>query len=547
MVKDKIDPVEISLSSFYEDSYLLGDTLTLLTINKSLNVVSTSIEIVKPNGISEIAMYNEGTTYRFTSSGEYTFRYIAIDDAKPEVNQGVLEVKVLVNDDNIRNLSPTASLKFDFTKYTEDVKDEETKEVNEVISYTDFRNVAIVGKFIYDATDVDFVDSIGVVFTTSMPDFGNAEPSNYRDLDSISITEQKSYTFTNEFEIILDYSDPLITYDFNTVYFITGYVKTDDGAYHYTKTIQYSVRAMLEQKQISTISESFGDYALSEDAQSIRSRINDIVAQGSCSITEMNEIITSIKDSNLSESTQRILVKKIFNIFNEADEEEFIEEGIAMLGNTKFDGDPVKNAEYIALLKEMDKFVAHLVDLLDADFEIADDILKILETSAKSAKNKEDIDKCISNCLNRFDAGNKKYNQDLYKEYYQKFVKFNKIGRSFNNRYSKITMAEKKIIDEKFDKILGTLYGDIIRDWFKFEAFNNTTPKTDKLNAAWLKLKEVDRDKTVELSNRILNPMYNYLAKSWSQTVNNINYMRRILGIELEDTVKWKIVHKLYK
>ena len=138
MVKDKIDPVEISLSSFYEDSYLLGDTLTLLTINKSLNVVSTSIEIVKPNGISEIAMYNEGTTYRFTSSGEYTFRYIAIDDAKPEVNQGVLEVKVLVNDDNIRNLSPTASLKFDFTKYTEDVKDEETKRA---ISVLRLRNV----------------------------------------------------------------------------------------------------------------------------------------------------------------------------------------------------------------------------------------------------------------------------------------------------------------------------------------------------------------------------------------------------------------------
>jgi len=311
--------------------------------------------------------------------------------------------------------------------------------------------------------------------------------------------------------------------------------------------VSESVRAMLEQKQISNISESFGDYALSEDAQAIRSRINDIVTKGSCSIVEMNEVITSIKDSNLSESTQRFLVKKIFNIFNEADEEEFVEEGIALLGNTKFDGDPVKNAEYIALLKEMDKFVAHLVDLLDADFDIADDILNILETSAKSAKNKEDIDKCISNCLNRFDAGNKKYNQDLYKEYYQKFVKFNRIGKSFNNRYSKITMAEKKIIDEKFDKILGTLYGDIIRDWFKFEAFNNDTPKTDKLNAAWLKLKEIDRDKTVELSNRILNPMYNYLAKSWSQTVNNVNYMRKILGIELEDTIKWKIVHKLYK
>ena len=195
----------------------------------------------------------------------------------------------------------------------------------------------------------------------------------------------------------------------------------------------------------------------------------------------------------------------------------------------------------------MDKFVAHLVDLLDADFDIADDILKILESTAKSGKNKEDIDKCISNCLNRFDAGNKKYNQNLYKEYYKKFVKFNRIGRTFNNRYSKITMAEKKIIDEKFDKILGSLYEDKIREWFKFEAFNNDTPKTEKLNNAWLKIKEIDRDKGIELGSRILNPMYNYLARSWSQTVNNVNYMRKILGIEVEDTIKWKIVHAIFK
>ena len=69
--------------------------------------------------------------------------------------------------------------------------------------------------------------------------------------------------------------------------------------------VSKSVLAMLEQKQNSTLYESFGDYAISEDANIIRTKINELVSKGSCSISEMNEIIIGIKESNLSESTQR--------------------------------------------------------------------------------------------------------------------------------------------------------------------------------------------------------------------------------------------------
>ena len=313
-----------------------------------------------------------------------------------------------------------------------------------------------------------------------------------------------------------------------------------------------NIQAMLDQRKselvISNISESFGEYALSEEASVIREKINNIVLSGNCSIVEMNDIITDIRESNLSENTQRILVKKIFEAYSVNDVEEMIvEESITLLGTTKFDGDPAKNAEYISLLREMDKFVSHIVDLLDADFDIANDILKLFENHAKKDKTKEDIQKLLSDCLNRFDAGNKKYNKNLYKDYYEKFVKFNRISKSFNNRYSKITMAEKKVIDEKFDKILATLYGDIVKDWFYFQEFGNQTPKSDRFQQAFLKIKEIDRDSAVNLSQRVVNPLYNYIAKCWSNTVQNINYMRRILGIELEDTTKWKIIHKLFK
>ena len=313
-----------------------------------------------------------------------------------------------------------------------------------------------------------------------------------------------------------------------------------------------NIQAMLDQRKselaISSVSESFGEYALSEEANAIREKINNIVISGNCSIVEMNDIITDIRESNLSENTQRILVKKIFEAYSANDVEDIVvEESITLLDNTKFDGDPAKNAEYISLLREMDKFVSHIVDLLDADFDIANDILKLFEDHAKKDKTKEDIQKLLSDCLNRFDAGNKKYNKNLYKEYYEKFVKFNRISKSFNNRYSKITMAEKKVIDEKFDKILATLYGDMVRDWFYFEAFGNKSPKSDRFQQAFLKIKDIDRDSAVNLSQRVINPLYNYIAKCWSNTVQNVNYMRRILGIELEDTAKWKIVHKLFK
>ena len=188
------------------------------------------------------------------------------------------------------------------------------------------------------------------------------------------------------------------------------------------ENISKSVKAMLEQRKeqiaITNVSESFGEYALSENASRIRNKINELIKSESCSLIEMNDIITDIRESNFSETTQRILVKKIFDVYNESDSsEEILDENIDLIGSLRFDGDPVKNAEYIALLREMEKFVSHIVDLLESDFELADDLLEILEDHAKKDKKKEDLDRCLSACLNRIDRGNKKFDSNLYKEY----------------------------------------------------------------------------------------------------------------------------------
>ena len=320
--------------------------------------------------------------------------------------------------------------------------------------------------------------------------------------------------------------------------------------------VNVSVQAMLEQRKSEIInssiivSESFGDYALSEEAASIRARVNEIHESGTCSLEDMNEVITMIRESNLSTAAQKNIIGKVFEMWNTYNiESEVVEEGIFGLGNStnRFDGDPAKNAEYIALLNEMDAFITYMVDVMEGDFAVADDILKLFEDAAKKAKKKEDLDKLLSACLNRMDKGNTTYNSATYKKYYDLYVKFNRLSRSFNNRYSKITMAEKKVVDSKFDQILEKLSTGMVRDWFVFQEIGNETPKTDRLNEAYLKLKEVDRDSAVNIANRIINTMYKVISSSWSQTVGNVRYMRKILGIELEVTTNWKIVHKIFK
>lgn len=318
--------------------------------------------------------------------------------------------------------------------------------------------------------------------------------------------------------------------------------------------VKKSVQSMLEQRKSEIInsdiivSESFGDYALSEDAVNIRSKVNKIQESGNCSLDDMNEVITMVRESNLSIAAQKNIVSKVFEMWN-ASETEVVEEGIFNLGNSanRFDGDPAKNAEYIALLNEMDAFITYMVDVMEGDFAVADDILKLFEDAAKKAKKKEDLDKLLSSCLNRMDKGNTTYNSATYKKYYDLYVKFNRLSKSFNNRYSKITMTEKKVVDAKFDQILEKLSTGMVRDWFVFQEIGNETPKTDRLNEAYLKLKEVDRDTAVNIANRIINTMYKVISSSWSQTVGNVRYMRKILGIELEGTAKWKIVHKIFK
>lgn len=295
------------------------------------------------------------------------------------------------------------------------------------------------------------------------------------------------------------------------------------------------------------LAESFGEYVLSEDAVAIRGKINEFEANGASSLVEMCNIISMVNESGLSQDTQRILVSKVMTAYNEAVNDEAVTEGLFNMGSHQFDGDPVKNKEYIAMLNEMEKFISYMVDLLEADFALGDDILKIIEDAAKNAKGKEDVQKCLSTCLNRLDKGNTMYDSNTYAQHLDKLHKFQRLSRSFNNKYSKITMSEKKAMDAKFDKILSEISKKNIYDWFKFQDIGNDNPKYQRLFAAYEKLKDIDRDATLELTGRVINPTLNYLATTWTRSVNNVRYMRRILGIEREGSLRWKIVHKLFK
>lgn len=320
------------------------------------------------------------------------------------------------------------------------------------------------------------------------------------------------------------------------------------------ENISSSIQEMISARRGSvSVLESFGNYVLNEEVSEIRSELSRIEESGSFSISDITSIMNRINESGADEFTKLLVLEKTFYVFSECNKEfdsveESVYESVNLgLDTIKFNGDPAKNEEYIALLRETERFVAYSVELMDADFALADDVLVILENVVKNGKDSSAIKKGISDCLNRFDKGNLKYDSDRFKKYYDNFKVFQKKNRTFNNRYSKITMKEKKIIDERLDKVLLGLYQGGIKDWFVFQQFGNKAVKMERMVKVFESLKEIDRDSGLECLERIINPLINYIARSWSATVNNVNYIRKILGIELEDTTRWKIVHKILK
>lgn len=296
--------------------------------------------------------------------------------------------------------------------------------------------------------------------------------------------------------------------------------------------------------------EYLGESVINEEAKSIKDKLYMYKESGNFDSSKLADLILSLNESLIDESTKKILIESIMVDFINCNSSNIDIEAVSesfSLPKLKFDGNSEANKEFIDILDEINKFLEYNADVVDEDFNMAENILKCIENHAKSAKDASDIKKCISDCLNILDKGNSKFEKEKYEKFSNTYKKFFRLRNSFNNKYSKITMLEKEKIDAKLDQLLTSLYNSKVKDWFYFEQYKNKCVNTDRLNKAYVTLKEIDRDSAVELSERIINPLYSYLAKCWSAEVRSVMSIRSLLDIEIKDTLKWKIVHKIFK
>lgn len=129
--------------------------------------------------------------------------------------------------DSFKNVQTKARLSFDYLITA--------NEQNENLRYSDFKNVSIDTFYDFDISKFIDVEEIGVFIITSNYEFAdtNKLPENGQKI----INENNSKEFTYKLNNITNYKQ---------IYYISAYIKTIDGTYHFAKSIAYSVETMLE-------------------------------------------------------------------------------------------------------------------------------------------------------------------------------------------------------------------------------------------------------------------------------------------------------------
>ena len=115
--KSTTSAIEINIDGNYESVYDLNSTVKILEATYSESVISSSINVIKPNGEKVSVNANEG--YKFDKPGIYKIVYEAMDNAEPTPNSLTKEFVINVPD----TLKPVVEVNVnDSYKVNDDVK-----------------------------------------------------------------------------------------------------------------------------------------------------------------------------------------------------------------------------------------------------------------------------------------------------------------------------------------------------------------------------------------------------------------------------------------
>lgn len=203
----------------------------------------------------------------------------------------------------------------------------------------------------------------------------------------------------------------------------------------------------------------------------------------------------------------------------------------------EYSGNPVKNAEFKEVLDEVDELITvFMKNIRRVDSEM-DKILtagnQILKSKGSYKTKLDTIKKDRDDYID--------WQDDLFKPVNGQ-VTWRRLGskvRTFNNKYSTVTMEEKKKLDKKLRDFLDEL-DKTIDPWCKDKK------KVNKFIELRDKLKDID-DAYTESLNKIFCDYYDYLFNEVQATYHDIRTVIRDLNVNKENSLSYKFIQAILK
>ena len=293
------------------------------------------------------------------------------------------------------------------------------------------------------------------------------------------------------------------------------------------------------------IQKGFLSSFLHEDNEAIVENLVNLQLKDTVTASEVCDAIANIAVSNIGSEAQLEAMQKVLDVYSESVHLDELNESSALL---EYAGNAEKNRILIRLMKEMEsRFQEYYEEVIFA----VDSLDKMADIIAKEAKKGE---KCnaktaayaVEAVYKKVDA---KFTSKEYKEYVKKynttFSALKKICNSFGVKFNDVVMDDKKAFDVKLAAAVKKLKDNKkVTRWLPTES--GTTQVIKDLNADLDKLAIDNRDATQTIV-KYFQPVYNYTYYAIYGYMGNVNYIRRVLGLERENTVFYKVINKIFK
>ena len=293
------------------------------------------------------------------------------------------------------------------------------------------------------------------------------------------------------------------------------------------------------------IEHNFLNSFLSESTNEIFDAVNKLKFQNTLDYKDLTDVLVKLEAMDVSDITKVQVMEELTHLYHEWIEAESQVADHALL---EYAGDPQKNKILRETMVEMEKAFNEYYKEVDFVISSLDEIHKIVSDAAKAKKvDAKAASAKVHNVYKKVDSA---LTTEDYKEYTRVYnTTFRKLAnycRKFSIKFNDVVMEDKKAFDKKLSAAAKK-----VSENDKFTAWlpSRDTGRTEKITSFNKALDDLRIDSKEATDNiiRDVQPIYNYGYSAMVYYIGNINYIRKVLGLEKENTVFYKILNKVIK